>query len=135
MTRALKVTGEARYPADVPVANPAYAVPGDQRDRARVAFERLDLRRRAPVPGVLDILTHREYGRAQAGEIRRRRSVGTSIQSLGPEIWQSAARSSPSSLPTPSRRRAKRPARSKVSYAKRDAAATFGSRRADGAGR
>ena len=30
----LKVTGEARYGSDLPVSNPAYAVPGDQRDRA-----------------------------------------------------------------------------------------------------
>ncbi len=53
----LKVTGEARYPADVPVANPAYAVLVTSAI-AKGRIERARSRRRAAVPGVLDILTY-----------------------------------------------------------------------------
>ena len=32
----VKVTGLARYPSDIPVANPAFAQLADERDRARL---------------------------------------------------------------------------------------------------
>ncbi len=53
----LKVTGEARYPADEPVANPAYAVLVTS-GIARGTLSGLDLAEARAVPGVLDILTH-----------------------------------------------------------------------------
>ena len=79
----LKVTGEARYPADVPVANPAYAVLVTSAV-AKGCIERLDLEEARAVPGVLDILTNEstaELKPAKFGE-----GSCTSIQSLGPEV-------------------------------------------------
>ena len=52
----LKVTGAARYPADTPVGNPAYAVLVTSAI-AKGRIERLDLNEARSVPGVLDILT------------------------------------------------------------------------------
>ena len=58
---ALKVTGQARYPSDEPVANPAYAhLVMSSVARGRVA--RMDLAAARAVPGVLDILTHENVG-------------------------------------------------------------------------
>jgi len=58
-----KVTGEARYPADVQLAGAAHAVlvTADVA-RGRIAAIRADAVRRAP--GVLDVLTHAEVGSA-----------------------------------------------------------------------
>ncbi|MDQ0392966.1 xanthine dehydrogenase family protein molybdopterin-binding subunit [Labrys monachus] len=60
----LKVTGAARYPSDVPVADPAYAFLVTSAI-ARGRIRSLDLGAAKAVPGVLDILTHEN-----AGEIR-----------------------------------------------------------------
>ena len=56
-----KVTGQARYPSDEPVQNPAFAwlvMSAIGRGRIR----RLDLGAVRAVPGVLDILTHENAG-------------------------------------------------------------------------
>jgi xanthine dehydrogenase YagR molybdenum-binding subunit len=79
----LKVTGEARYPADVPVGNPAYAVLVTSAI-ARGRIERLELDEARAVPGVLDILTSENTGELKPVKFGERCS--TSIQSLGPEI-------------------------------------------------
>jgi xanthine dehydrogenase YagR molybdenum-binding subunit len=81
-----KVTGEARYPSDVAVANPAYAyLVTSAIARGRIA--RMDIARAASVPGVVDILT--------ADNTRELKSLAyapggggasTSIQGLGPQI-------------------------------------------------
>src|SRR5260221_12390274 len=53
----LKVTGEARYAADFPLSNPAYAflVPSPI---AKGRIESFDLSEARAVPGVLEIMTH-----------------------------------------------------------------------------
>ena len=79
----LKVTGEARYPADTPVANPAYAVLVTS-TIAKGNITGLDLTAAKAVTGVLDILTYQntsELKPAKFGE-----SSSTSIQTLGPDI-------------------------------------------------
>lgn len=81
----LKVTGEARYPSDEPVANPAFAVLVTS-SIAKGRIDRLDLDAARAVPGVLDILTYEnasELKPAKFGE-----GSATSIESLGPEILQ-----------------------------------------------
>lgn len=81
----LKVTGEARYPADIAVANPAFAVLVTS-SIAKGRIKRLDLDEARAVPGVLDILTYEntaELKPAKFGE-----GASTSIQSLGPDILQ-----------------------------------------------
>ena len=56
-----KVTGEARYASDEPVANPAFAyLVTSAVSQGRVAGFKLD--RAKAVPGVLDILTHENVG-------------------------------------------------------------------------
>src|SRR5258708_9730165 len=57
----LKVTGEARYPSDMPVGNPAYAYLVTS-TIARGRIERLALDAAFTVPGVLDILTQDNTG-------------------------------------------------------------------------
>jgi xanthine dehydrogenase YagR molybdenum-binding subunit len=79
----LKVTGEARYPADVPVANPAYAALVTSAI-AKGKLTALDLDDAQAVPGVLDILTYQntsELKKAKFGQ-----GCSTSIQDLGPNI-------------------------------------------------
>jgi xanthine dehydrogenase YagR molybdenum-binding subunit len=81
----LKVTGEARYPADEPLTNAAYAVLVTSAI-AKGRLAGLDLDEARAVPGVLDILTYdntrdlRQLKFQQAGS-------ATSIQSLGPDIF------------------------------------------------
>src|SRR5437660_4385738 len=59
----LKVTGEARYASDVPLANPVYAFLATSAiARGRIAD--IDANASRTVPGVLDILTHRNAGDA-----------------------------------------------------------------------
>ena len=59
----LKVTGEARYASDVPLANPVYAFLATSAiARGRIAD--IDENASRTVPGVLDILTHRNIGNA-----------------------------------------------------------------------
>jgi xanthine dehydrogenase YagR molybdenum-binding subunit len=83
----LKVTGDGRYPSDVPVGNPAYAYLVTS-TIARGRIERLTLGTAFAVPGVLDILTH-----DNTNELRdvaftpRGGGASTSIQRLGPEIY------------------------------------------------
>ncbi|PWT90215.1 MAG: xanthine dehydrogenase, partial [Proteobacteria bacterium] len=77
-----KVTGEARYASDFPLANPAYAVLVTSAI-ARGRLLGLDLEAAKAVPGVLDILTQ-----DNTGELKEVKFGGasTSIQKLGPEI-------------------------------------------------
>ena len=79
----LKVTGEARYPADMPVSNPAYAFLVTSAI-AKGTDRRLDLDDARAVPGVLDILTHENT--AELKDVKFGGGASTSIQSLGPEI-------------------------------------------------
>ena len=79
----LKVTGEARYPADVPVGNPAYAVLVTS-TIAKGKIERLDLDVARAVPGVLDILTAENTGELKP--VKFGAGSSTSIQNLGPDI-------------------------------------------------
>src|ERR1700685_1818268 len=79
----LKVTGEARYPADVPVGNPAYAVLVTS-TIAKGRIERLDIDEARAVPGVLDILTAENTGALKPAKFGA--SSSTSIQDLGPDI-------------------------------------------------
>ncbi len=82
----LKVTGEARYPADLPVGNTAYAFLVTSAI-AKCRIERLDLDEARSVAGVLDILTHEN-----TDELKKSKfgggggSSSTSIDRLGPEI-------------------------------------------------
>ncbi|MDQ2079872.1 xanthine dehydrogenase family protein molybdopterin-binding subunit [Xanthobacteraceae bacterium Astr-EGSB] len=81
-----KVTGDARYPSDVPVASPAFAFLVTSAI-AKGRIVRMDLAAAQAVPGVLDILTaedtrelkHVKFAAGGAG-------ASTSIQGLGPDI-------------------------------------------------
>jgi xanthine dehydrogenase YagR molybdenum-binding subunit len=79
----LKVTGAARYPADVPVGNPAYAVLVTSAI-AKGRIERLDLDAARAVPGVLDILTAENT--RDLKPVKFGAGSSTSIQDLGPDI-------------------------------------------------
>jgi xanthine dehydrogenase YagR molybdenum-binding subunit len=81
----LKVTGQARYPSDTPVGNPAFAVLVTS-TIARGRIERLDLDGARAVPGVLDILTHENTGELK--DVKFGQGSSTSIEDLGPEIQQ-----------------------------------------------
>src|SRR4051812_22933620 len=82
----LKVTGEARYPADVPVSNPAYAFLVTSAI-AKGRIERLDLAAARAIPGVLDILTHENTAELKPGKFGGGGGgASTSIDRLGPEI-------------------------------------------------
>jgi xanthine dehydrogenase YagR molybdenum-binding subunit len=82
----LKVTGEARYPADFPVSNPAFAYLVTSAI-ARGRIEQMDLAEARAVTGVLDILT--QDNTSELAEVEFSGGGGgasTSIQRLGPEI-------------------------------------------------
>src|SRR5437763_2408455 len=80
----LKVTGEARYAADFPVGNPAYAFLVTSAI-AKGRITRLDMESARAVPGVLDILT--QDNTAELKEVKfGTGGASTSIQKLGPEI-------------------------------------------------
>ena len=82
----LKVTGEARYGSDFPVANPAYAFLITSAI-AKGRIEAMDLGEAKAVPGVLEIFYH-ENSR-ELKEIKYRPGGGgptSSIQDFGPEI-------------------------------------------------
>jgi xanthine dehydrogenase YagR molybdenum-binding subunit len=81
----LKVTGEARYPADEPLANPAYAVLVTSAI-AKGRLTRLDLDEARAVPGVLDIFTYENTAGLKQLKFQQAGSA-TSIQSLGPDIF------------------------------------------------
>ncbi len=79
----LKVTGGARYPADTPVANPAYAVLVTS-TIAKGRLIALDFEQAQAVPGVLDILTYQNTSELKPAKFGA--PSCTSIQSLGPDI-------------------------------------------------
>jgi len=79
----LKVTGEARYPADVPVTNPAFAFLVTS-SIAKGKLVSLDLAEARTVPGVIDILTQDDASVLQGGKFGQ--GAATSIDQLGPEI-------------------------------------------------
>jgi xanthine dehydrogenase YagR molybdenum-binding subunit len=79
----LKVTGQARYASDVPVANPAFAMLVTSAV-ARGSIETIRLVDARAVPGVLDILTHENTSELKDAKFGGGSS--TSIQKLGPEI-------------------------------------------------
>lgn len=80
----LKVTGAARYPADTPVANPAYAALVTSAI-AKGRIERLDLDEARSIPGVLDILTAENTGELKP--VKFGDGSCTSIQDLGPDVF------------------------------------------------
>jgi xanthine dehydrogenase YagR molybdenum-binding subunit len=79
----LKVTGQARYSSDIPVANPAYAVLVTSAV-AKGTLTSLNLEAARAVPGVVDILTAQDMADLKQAEFG---TCSTSIQSLGPEIF------------------------------------------------
>ena len=79
----LKVTGQARYPADTALANPAYAVLVTSAV-AKGTLTSLALDDARAVPGVLDIFTAGDMSDLKTVEFGARCS--TSIQTLGPKI-------------------------------------------------
>jgi xanthine dehydrogenase YagR molybdenum-binding subunit len=81
----LKVTGEARYPADFPVNNPAFAYLATS-SIAKGRITRLDLDDARAVPGVIDILTHENTGELKNLKFGTA-GASTSIQGLGPDIY------------------------------------------------
>src|SRR5258708_9855743 len=80
----LKVTGAARFPADVPVSNPAFGVLVTSAI-AKGRIERLDLEDARAVDGVLDILTYETT--AELKDVKFGNGAATSVQKLGPEIF------------------------------------------------
>jgi xanthine dehydrogenase YagR molybdenum-binding subunit len=80
----LKVTGEARYPADMPVENPAYAALATS-SIAKGRITALDLEAARAVPGVIEIFTSANTGDLKQLKFQQAGSA-TSIQSLGPDI-------------------------------------------------
>jgi xanthine dehydrogenase YagR molybdenum-binding subunit len=79
----LKVTGEARYPADVPMTNPAFAFLVTS-SIAKGKLQSLDLAEARAVPGVIDILTQDDASALHSGKFGH--GAATSIDQLGPEI-------------------------------------------------
>src|SRR5207248_4355935 len=76
----LKVTGQARYPADTPVANPAYAVLVTS-TIAKGTLTSLDLEDARAVPGYPRYLHRRGHVSTQDRGIRR------SLLDIDPESW------------------------------------------------
>lgn len=82
----LKVTGAARYGSDFPVSKPAFAFLVTSAI-ARGRIDRMDLAAAKAVPGVIDILTHKNAGELKPIEYAPGGGgPTTSIQDLGPEI-------------------------------------------------
>ena len=79
----LKVTGEARYSADVPMTNPAFAFLVTS-SIAKGKLISLDLAEARTVPGVIDILTQDDASVLHGGKFGQ--GAATSIDQLGPEI-------------------------------------------------
>jgi len=79
----LKVTGEARYPSDMPVTNPAYAFLVTS-SIAKGELTALDLAEARAVAGVIDILTRDDTSALKSGKFGE--GAATSIDQLGPEI-------------------------------------------------
>ena len=79
----LKVTGEARFPSDMPVSNVAFAYLVTS-SIAKGRIETLDLTQARAVPGVLDIFTHENTSELKPGKFNE--GAATSIDRLGPDI-------------------------------------------------
>lgn len=79
----LKVTGEARFPSDMPVSNAAFAYLVTS-SIAKGRIETLDLTEARAVPGVLDIFTHENTSELKPGKFNE--GASTSIDKLGPDI-------------------------------------------------
>src|SRR3954467_3379387 len=79
----LKVTGEARFPSDMPVSNVAFAYLVTS-SIAKGRIERLDVTQARAVPGVLDILTHENTSELKPSDFNG--GASTSIDKLGPDI-------------------------------------------------
>jgi xanthine dehydrogenase YagR molybdenum-binding subunit len=79
----LKVTGEARYPSDVPVNNPAFAFLVTS-SIAKGKLQSIDVAQARAIPGVLDILTHENTSELKSGKFGD--GASTSIDRLGPDI-------------------------------------------------
>jgi xanthine dehydrogenase YagR molybdenum-binding subunit len=79
----LKVTGQARYPSDTPVANPAYAVLVTSAI-AKGSLTSLELQDALAVAGVLDIFTADDMSDLKTVDFGS--GCSTSIQGLGPQI-------------------------------------------------
>jgi xanthine dehydrogenase YagR molybdenum-binding subunit len=79
----LKVTGQARYPADTPLANPAYAVLVTS-TIAKGSLASLEIDEARAVPGVVEVFTAEDMSDLKHVDFGAR--CTTSIQSLGPEI-------------------------------------------------
>ena len=84
----LKVTGAARYAADFPVSNPAYAFLVTS-PIAKGTIRGFDLGAARAVPGVLDILTYENAGKFQPVEFAGTGgTASTTIQPLSSRrIW------------------------------------------------
>jgi xanthine dehydrogenase YagR molybdenum-binding subunit len=83
---AAKVTGAARYAADEPVANTAYAVAVTSSiAKGRITGFRLDAAR--AVPGVLDILTHENVGNALKDQPKGPDSGPTTTTLENAQVW------------------------------------------------
>jgi xanthine dehydrogenase YagR molybdenum-binding subunit len=119
----LKVTGAARYPSDMAVANPAYAVLVTS-TIAKGTIKSLDLDEARAVTGVLDILTKDNTGALKPVEFGEASS--TSIEQLGPEIFHSGQIIAIVVAET-SEAATEAAALVKVSYDNETPAATFGS--------
>ncbi len=83
-----KVTGQARYCSDIPVADPAFSCLTTSAI-ARGAIRTIDLEAARAVPGVLDILTHENANVVKPIKtFTEGGQAGTSIVPLsGPKIW------------------------------------------------
>lgn len=81
-----KVTGAARYASDEPVANPAFAMfVTSAISKGRITG--FDLKAAQAVPGVLDILTHQNVGKALKGEPRGPDGGPTTSTLESDRIW------------------------------------------------
>jgi xanthine dehydrogenase YagR molybdenum-binding subunit len=122
----LKVTGEARYPADVPVGNPAYAYLVTS-SIAKGRITHMDLTEAGAVPGVLDILTQDNTSELKTTKFTSGGGgAATSIQKLGPDIAH--AGQIVAVVLADTYEAAREAARKvKVSYATETPSATFGS--------
>jgi xanthine dehydrogenase YagR molybdenum-binding subunit len=84
----VKVTGQARYPSDIPVANPAFACLATSAV-ARGSIRSINVEAASSVPGVLDILTYQNANVLKPTKIFADGGYfGTSIVPLSsPKIW------------------------------------------------
>ncbi len=82
-----KVTGEARYPSDMPLSNPAFAYLITSAI-AKGRINAIDQLRARAVPGVIEIFTHENTGDLKEVKFASGGAgASTSIQQLGPEIF------------------------------------------------